>query len=119
MNIIFTAPIGTSGLSAKIYALIWSTTDLNQVWSAATGVMESFSASHLANYVVSLVEVSTTGIYQFQFPASLRNIGESYDVIICERSANGALPTTADAKIACETHTFTAGKTTNIQITTA
>lgn len=119
MNTVVTIPLGTSSLQLRLYATIWSTTAVATVWSASTGVMEAYNVSNLANYAVPVAEIGQTGIYQFSMPAALQNVGEAYDIVVCQRATNGAAPVVGDTKIASATHLFTAGKVEQLQINTA
>lgn len=119
MNNVVTIPIGTSGLQLRLYATVWSTSALSTVWSASTGVMEPYNVSNLANYAVAVAEIGQTGIYQFVMPSALQNVGESYDIVICQRPTSGASPVVNDSKVASATHTFTAGRVEQLQINTA
>lgn len=119
MNIVCTLLHGTSGLQLRLYATIWSTSTLNTLWSSATGVMEAWNVANVANYAVGVTEVGQTGIYQFSFPPALQNLGETYDVVFMQRSANGAAPSQTDVKVSGTSHTFLAGKVEQLQINTA
>ena len=119
MNNVCTFALGTTGQQLRLYATIWSATQLSTVWSSAIGVMEPWTLANHANYAVGMTEIGQTGVYQFSFPPSLQNIGETYDVIVWRRATNGATPSQTDEKVGQGTHVFTAGKVEQIQVSTA
>lgn len=119
MNSVFLVPYGTTGKTTTIYAQIWSTEDLQSVWSVATGTLEPFATTSLGNYTVSLAEIGQTGVYQFTIPIPLQQLGKTYAIVIRARAAAGAAPSQTDTLWGAGTITLQTGPTQQIQVRTA
>lgn len=96
MNDIFSIPYGESGKAQTLYAIVLSTTELGQAYRVSIDAFEALTAGNWSSFALNVIEVATTGIYQFELPGSLKVQGNSYAVAIYEKPSAGATAAPSD-----------------------
>ena len=86
--------IAVSALPGQtLFAVIMDSTN-GQFWNTSSVAFEGFNAAHWANYVVTLNEFGSTGIYTSPYPSDIADDKLTTEFIYQQR---GASPSVADA----------------------
>lgn len=75
---------GVTGSGETVYALVFNAS--NQIWNGSA--FETYTAANYANYLVTMTEVGSTGIYIGSFPSSITT-GGTYRIYV-KKIASGS-----------------------------